>query len=217
MTRKYTFDYRYFENIDNEAKAYWLGFIYADGCLCKNGRSIGLKISLSIKDKQILNDFKKELNFTGPVRVFKQKKQSKKVLEYCEVALNSFDMANDLQNIGVHFNKTKTITYPNLPKELNRHFVRGFWDGDGTVSMDRTYVRSALVSGSEVFVHQIADVIIQAINIKTRVYKDCRREAWRFRITNKRDNTAFYKWMYKNSNVFLDRKYQIYKKAYGTL
>ena len=217
MTRKYTFDYRYFKNIDNQNKAYWLGFIYADGCLCKNGRSIGLKISLSIKDKQILEDFKKELNFTGPVRVFKQKKQTGKVFEYCDIALNHKDTAQDLTNQGVFFNKTSIITYPNLPQELNRHFVRGFWDGDGTVFMDRTYVRSALVSGSELFVNQIANVIRKNTLVSTNVYKDPAKEAWRFRITNKKGNKSFYEWLYKDANSYLERKYLIYKKAYGTL
>ena len=52
--RKYFFDFNFFEKIDNEYKAYWLGFMYADGCILKqDNRGYGeqeFKIQIAKED-----------------------------------------------------------------------------------------------------------------------------------------------------------------------
>ena len=62
MNRKYNVNDNYFDVIDNQNKAYILGFLYADGCNYKNGY---FKIDLQEEDKNMLEVFKKELNFEG--------------------------------------------------------------------------------------------------------------------------------------------------------
>ena len=44
------------------------------------------------------------------------------------------ELINDLENLGLHQNKTFTLEYPNIDEKLERHFLRGYFDGDGYVS-----------------------------------------------------------------------------------
>jgi hypothetical protein len=68
--RKYFFDFDFFEKIDNELKAYWLGFLYADGCILpvnKYGEQ-EFKIALAKEDLEILEHFKEDLHSSYPIR-----------------------------------------------------------------------------------------------------------------------------------------------------
>ena len=56
--RRYNVNHKYFEVIDTEEKAYWLGFLYADGCVIKTKTGSSLLLKLSVKDEEHLNLFK---------------------------------------------------------------------------------------------------------------------------------------------------------------
>ena len=68
--RYYFFDFDFFEKIDNELSAYWLGFIYADGCVEKKNKygEQSFKIAIHEKDQEILEHFKEDIKSTYPIR-----------------------------------------------------------------------------------------------------------------------------------------------------
>lgn len=134
---RYTANYNFFERIDTEEKAYWLGFIAADGTL-NNKRS--LKIALAIEDIEHLNKFNASLESTYPIRTYERgpnnvwKINAQPISEVCITSQKMFD---DLIDKGITRRKTHTIKFPceeKLPKNLRVHYIRGVFDGDGTIT-----------------------------------------------------------------------------------
>lgn len=135
----------YFENIDTPNKAYFLGFIYADGCIVDaKGRQNQLVIHIHEQDKSILESFSKELEFSGKLQFYKGSKiHSTKNYKYkrnnaYRLTISSDKLCQDLNNLGVTPRKTHTLTFPKLnqvPENLMNHFIRGLMDGDGYISV----------------------------------------------------------------------------------
>ena len=103
MKRK-KFNEDYFEVIDTPEKAYFLGFIFADGCLIDNPKEYRYKLNIKIhnKDEDILERFISLLD--SEVKIWRSRKR-----DISEVGFSSKKMIHDLKNIGIHQNKTYTI------------------------------------------------------------------------------------------------------------
>lgn len=143
-----------FEKIDNEEKAYWLGFIYADGYISKGEFGIGL----SIKDESHLLKFKQFINYTGNLR-YRQDTNS------CILAFRNKKIISDLKKLGVLERKSKTSKFPNIeqvPQKYLRHFIRGFIDGNGSIF----YNQNGLARLSIVGTFSMLDGIISTLNFK---------------------------------------------------
>ena len=123
-SRRNEFNEDYFENINTEDKAYFLGFIVADGCVQKN------YFRIIQKETEILYDFKKYIRFTGNIFTSKSKNIS-------TISMSSNKTICDLNKLGIHSNKTMVIKYPIIPRNLENHFMRGVFDGDGCVSIHK--------------------------------------------------------------------------------
>lgn len=124
--RKYHFDTRFFQNIDSPEKAYWLGFIAADG----NVGEYSLELGLSTKDRKHLCTFAEHLKYDGPIveREYKGYQSSR-------VILCSIDMVRDLYGLGITARKSLTLVPWKGPPEAMAHYWRGVFDGDGSFSM----------------------------------------------------------------------------------
>nr|DAG90196.1 MAG TPA: endonuclease [Crassvirales sp.] len=64
---KSEFNRDFFSVIDTEEKAYWLGFLYADGFISASGNTVGLSISL--KDIDHLKKYNNALNYTKGLNI----------------------------------------------------------------------------------------------------------------------------------------------------
>ena len=131
----------YFDNIDTEYKAYILGFIYADGTLyqAKTGnRQLKLTISLQEEDGYILEKLGEDIEnikvkLSYPPAISKHNWKKRKVL-----AFSSNQICNRLISLGCYINKSKVgMKFPEIPSALMHHFVRGFFDGDGSVTLHK--------------------------------------------------------------------------------
>ena len=131
---KYYQDNDFFERIDNEHKAYWLGYLYADGCVCDHGTKRNyLYIELHTQDKYILEEFAVDLRTNRKVRI------SCRGYARFEVLCNK--IGTDLIKLGCVPRKSNILQFPTediVPKELLPHFLRGYMDGDGCIS---TYLK----------------------------------------------------------------------------
>jgi intein/homing endonuclease len=130
MIRK-KFNEDYFEVIDTPDKTYFLGFIFADGCLIDNPKEYRYKLNIKIhnKDEEILKKFISLLD--SEVEIWRSNNR-----EISEIGFSSKKMINDLKNLGLHQNKTYTIDYPKIDENLERHFLRGYFDGDGCIRVN---------------------------------------------------------------------------------
>jgi len=120
----------FFQTIDTEEKAYWLGFIYADGCISYIGYR--LEISINKKDEEHLQKLSDMLN--KPLRSFTQTCSLMNDTNVCEMVklyVYNKSMYNDLLECGVEERKTYSDTtriLDSVPKNLIHHFVRGYFD-----------------------------------------------------------------------------------------
>ena len=135
--KKYQHNETYFDIIDTEDKAYWLGFLMADGCVNLDGRHNGLSLCLAVKDEDHLIKFKNTLSPENKVYRIKDKIRNGKTFSYCRLNISSIRLATQLTKLGCGPRKTAIITFPSsklLPVKLAHHFIRGYFDGDGTVN-----------------------------------------------------------------------------------
>lgn len=120
----------FFETIDSEIKAYLLGFFAADGHIerRKDYDSYTLRIGVNIKDVHIIHLFNKHINKDRTAITISKN-------NIASVAITSKKLGEDLLKLGYDHLKTYTCkSIPELPEELIYHFIRGFFDGDGSVS-----------------------------------------------------------------------------------
>lgn len=135
--RKHSFDRSFFKAIDNELKAYWLGFLYADGCIAE----YGVNLCLSFSDKEILEKFKEDISFTGNIEetnyiINYGEKYGSKPSHMAKLRIHSIEIKNDLIKLGCSSRKTLTLKFPTteqVPEHLLNHFIRGYFDGDGSI------------------------------------------------------------------------------------
>jgi hypothetical protein len=126
---KYTLNKFYFSKIDSKDKAYFLGLLYADGSITKDHRE--MKLSLQEKDKYI--------NSNKPLRL--TKKRSENHQNQYTFVLETKNIINDLVKQGVTPYKLYDIQFPNnkiVEEKFIPHFIRGYFDGDGSVSVSHT-------------------------------------------------------------------------------
>ena len=107
--RKYTVNHDYFEKIDTKDKAYFLGFMFADG----NNFLKGIRLEIHSKDVEILNLFKKYIKYSG--KIYNKKRLRNKKLYYSsKITINSFKLAQDSINLGFVPNKTFKTVFPKV-------------------------------------------------------------------------------------------------------
>lgn len=204
--RVYDLNEDFFEIIDTEEKAYWLGFLYADGCNSRN-RSILLRISE--RDESHLLKFKKSLSSNAPIY-----EHDNGIAISKGVTLHSKKLTSDLSKHGVVVNKTFKTKFPNLPNStMKRCFIRGYFDGDGSLSFGRTKSNSFYshfsLSGNKVFLEEIQLFMMKKLNLnKTKIIKD--KTIHRLTYGGRVQSTKVMDWIYKDATIYLDRKYNTY-------
>lgn len=221
--RKHFFNELIFESIDTEEKAYWLGFISADVSVNKTSQwnSYRLSIGLNPNDVTHLMRFK---NWIGAndvkIEEIKETVSSYNFGKYLNginsyrITLNSKKMCNDLITHGVCIDKTHYLELTKtIPDNLMRHFIRGFSDGDGSFyfTYDKKNKRYRcnfeIVGGSKNFIFQLKDYL-DTQNIHFNVYQRKNRDIWRLVSSSFREISKFVDYLYLNSNIYLDRKYE---------
>jgi len=204
---RYNFDRRIFENIDNEKKSYWLGFLYADGGVykSKDNKTNTTTIKLSSKDIDHLEQFKKDFNLPHIIKI--QKEHSfNKIYESAIIRITSKDMVNDLIKHGCIPNKTSTLQFPQIDEKLISHFIRGYFDGDGSVSIvKKTNNKEFNILGNYDFLNDIQKILINKCNLnKTKIKK--KNKIYSLNYGGNVNAEKFKNFIYKNSSTHLERK-----------
>lgn len=223
--RKYIYNESYFENIDTEEKAYWLGFIYADGCIREKqgkgkNKGLGLEISLKESDKKHLEKFIKSIECNDE-NIIKKKivnLNNKQYVSY-RVVINSTKMCKDLISKGAYMRKSLKLKFPTkniVSDELVRHFIRGYFDGDGNIGLRNTqrYVNCPRITllGTEDFLYVLKMIFENTLGV-TNVNLQLKRNnrAFSYQKTGN-DARKILNYMYNRANIYLDRKYEIFKQ-----
>lgn len=195
--RQYYFNESFFDVIDTEEKAYILGLIAADGYIDIEEKSVSLQ--LHSKDEYILNKIKSLIGDTAPL--YKRKNKNSKTL-----TLSSKKLVKSLNLFGIVRNKTLSLSLPNLDTKFMKHFLRGYFDGDGWIGKSQ----AVLVGASYLFLSQLKNFIFQTFNyeIPLKYIKRKNSEYWRLEFCTQ--HSSFFKWMYQDNLLSLPRKYKSY-------
>lgn len=201
-----------FNEIDSEEKAYWLGFMYADGCIYS--KEYRIELSLQGSDINHLHKFAKFLenkkeNF---VKFYANYKHGK--YDRCRVSFRSKKVWTALNEKGCIPNKSLILTFPNESifknKSLIRHFIRGYVDGDGCLC--NTTKPELNILGTKEFLTDMQKYLI--LDRTYPIYpqrKNSNKNTYTFNLWC---STAMLnmKYLYSDSTIYLDRKYEKFKE-----
>lgn len=205
---KYHQNDNYFSSIDTEEKAYWLGFIIADGCITDHN-GLDLTIVQSISSKHHLEKFTKAIESNRCIEEYSTTlSETAKTYPMCRITIRSKKICEDLISLGVTPRKSMMEKFPSIKKEFTPHLIRGIFDGDGSFSCGTRMRRnepyaSFNIVGSYELLSGISSLVSEAIGIKMNVLK--KQNIYVIRTTNHRASRVM-DWMYHNATVYLERK-----------
>lgn len=203
------FNENFFDIIDNEHKAYWLGFLYADGSVSSDEKRNVIELSLQASDVGHLQKFITDLNFTEEKHIFLDDVR-------CRVHLVNKHVKTSLINLGCVPQKSFILKFPTVqqvPDEFLYDFIRGYVDGDGSVMIGKNhlgeYIKPRLsILGTKEFIQGLLD-----------------RTNWKPLCIQHPSNIYNIEWngkyvmdylnqLYQNATIYLDRKYKKYLELY---
>lgn len=212
--RKYNCDEKFFDTIDTEEKAYWLGFLYADGYVSSaNAYSHYIGLSISNKDHNHLEKFKTSLKANHPIHTYKVSNGYNPNSEYCRLLIASKQLYSDAIKQGILEHKTDILKPPNIEESLVKHFIRGYFDGDGCIAHNtkRNDYTIKILGTKELldFIKQfVEDNNIAKINRYYKRHSDdivqCLEIGGNFQALK------FCDIIYSDSTIWLDRKHERY-------
>lgn len=207
----------------NKINSYILGVIYSDGCLSYDRHTSRFRITISMNDLMIIEFLRN--NYAPTKKIYTYKHPKGKSETYSFISTNPFDV-NFLMNLGITERKSLVVSMPELDENNIRHFIRGVFDGDGSVYINKTstnyngirkyyeYVNASFTTGSIVFAQQIKN-ILEMNNIECTIVKDSRSEinnSYYVKIYSKNSIANLYSYIYHDAHLYLDRKRSIFKK-----
>ena len=205
--KKKYFNNHYFDKIETEEQAYILGFIYADGYISSN--TFGVKVDT--KDIDIIEKIKSALQSEHKIvrGINRNNTASGENTEYVMLSINDSYFVSKLQELGVLYNKSKILTFPHfLDKSLIRHFLRGYFDGDGSVYITQNNPKFSLV-GTKEFLETALTYIKENVNTKSNIHKN--KTIYDIQIGGRNLIKQVYKYLYEDATIYLNRKYLKFK------
>lgn len=201
--RQYFFDINFFENIDTEERAYWLGFLYADGSLSK--RNLSIACHLQYSDRTHLEKLAQILKYTGKIQLTKQ-------TNCWSITLSSQKMCTDLVSKGCFYNKTYLLRFPTeeqVPNHLIRHFIRGYFDGDGCITTKPLWS----IVGNYLFIEELQKKLVAILDLNyTKLYKHKSFDCYSVLYGGKNQVLKLYNYLYTGGSIYLQRKKEKYEK-----
>ena len=206
MGYKYTVNEQFFRCINTEKKAYWLGFLLADGCV--DSTLTRLSIGLSTKDRAHLEKFRRDINCTHPIldREIKAKYKSSTIVLY------SPKLVSQLTTYNITPRKSLTAKPFEVRKNLQKHYWRGVFDGDGGIDK-KPYAIS--LAGSIPVCESFCKWLISDLDFTKddlRFYGNTHKNYATVGFTGRERMLKFLSYIYVGAETYLDRKYLSYKK-----
>lgn len=219
--RTYTLNKYYFDEIDSEDKAYFLGLLYADGCNIKSGRSQQITLGLEESDVYILELFKKKIEYSGPLYFskgveFKINDKTYTRRNQFKLCISSSYLCKSLLEKGMVHRKSIDLCFPNfIKKEFISHFLRGFLDGDGCIYIpkNKEKEKETMVTfyTTEKFCIALKD-FLKEMGISSNIFVCSHKKMSMLYISYIYNTYKLLSYIYKDSTVYLPRKYNKFQE-----
>ena len=214
--RRHDVNEEYFDVIDTEEKAYWLGFLGADGCIRrrvndKNGKTRGdsINLKLSVLDEEHMVRFKNQICPDAKITYHTNRTITKKgnpsISHTCNLVLCGNKLVQGAIKQGLHPRKTFTIDRPPIEDKYYRHYIRGFFDGDGCAYLSyrkdnqNLILKYSIACASPKLKEYIKE---QFDKLDIEYYED----KLSVHLRKHTDQFKFYHYIYDDSTVYLKRK-----------
>lgn len=202
--------HNYFENVNTEHKAYWLGFLMADGCIEKRNKS-QTSIGIEIKniDKYLLEEWKKDIGTNNKIANTRK--------GCCRIRVHSNKMADDLSKYNIVPNKSHRENHIiKLKEPFMSPFIRGMFDGDGWIYMRKEYGNLTFgLCGTFTTMADIEEYLRYELKIPKVKVCNYKNKVPFFTHYSKNSLERIYKYLYTNSTIYLKRKKEIFDKIYA--
>ena len=215
--RENKIDHTFFNTIDTERKAYWLGLMYADGYNSYSTSKYQMELTLEETDAYLLEELKKDLKTVYSISP-KQAKLSKGGIGYYKrLTFYSKDLSQALKKHGCPETKSHILKFPTsdmMPNHLIRHFIRGYFDGDGSISWKpdkNKYISPFNFQGTKDFVTGIQKTLVENTKMAAGSIEKGHGEVWSWRSGGRQQALKFMDFIYKDATIFLQRKYDKFK------
>ena len=201
-----------FDSIDTEEKAYWLGFLYADGNIAKDTNNV--ELSLSYNDIEHLKKFNIFMEHEKDIINISNVTYNNKVYKRCRWIVNNKHLHDTLNALGCIPAKSLILKFPstNIFKDnsLIKHFIRGYVDGDGCISYNNKEhtICDLSILGTEDFLTGLQEYIPKKLLYKIH---STGSKAKGLSIHGKNAFNII-DYLYSNSTIYLQRKYERYKE-----
>lgn len=199
----------YFDNINSQRKAYWLGWIMADGNVSIYNGQYSLKLNIMKQDKMLIENFLNDIKGDYKIHDRMVSTPQGKLKEASYVSITSRHMVEKLIEYGVIPRKTGFEKFPeNLPDIYKRHFLRGFFDAEGHVSYRREF-RNNYYSIGFTTNYTMCQAIEEYIGIGGKLHK-C-EGAYQL-VYGKKNGKVLFEILYKDADFYLPRKHDKFVK-----
>lgn len=205
-------NHNYFKVINDEHKAYWLGFLYADGY--NNEKFYQVEITLKDEDKYILEELKKDCESIYDIK-YKEVNLNEKVFPCNRLTLYSKEISQDLKKLGCMQKKSLIIKFPTeeqVPDNLIHHFMRGYFDGNGCISGN-----NFMLNSTKDFLDEYIKRLRNNTDISKAGYFSVDGQGHRWSHASKRDLQKIFNFLYKDATIYLHRKYNKFVKNNNSL
>ena len=203
----------FFKKIDTEEKAYWLGFIYADGCIVDNFNSqYRYRVNISSIDKDHLSKIAKIFDRKIYTRINKTTNLCDHETTIYRLDISNKNIWEDLQNLDIQMNKsnsTNTNVLNFIPDELKCHFIRGVFDGDGSIVKDNiNNAKSKFsISGQIYILKKIQEILVLQIGVSENIInKKTQGEVYQLQYGGLNQVNKIYRYLYMFASIYLERK-----------
>ena len=196
----------YFNKIDNEEKAYWLGFLYADGCVHSNDYAV----SINITDKEHVEKFKTAIGAINHNITVTQDERFENAKTLYQFSIKDKQLHQDLIKWGCIPQKSLLLNkIPNIPRDYIPHFIRGYFDGDGSLHyLKGTDSYRISFIGTKEFLSDVQKELQTNVTLQGNIAG----RAYVLQIAGRKQVERILNYLYNNSQESnrLDRKYQKY-------
>lgn len=210
-TSKYQYQQDIFEVIDTAEKAYWLGFLAADGCNYQREHNASIIININEKDIEHLNKFKQFCKTDAEIKSYIGFEGFSNSTPMCKITLNSKKISNDLIDKGILPNKSLILQPPKISQQFYKSFILGYFDGDGSISKTSQYNNYSIsIQGTKEILTWICEVLNWDAKLEKR-NTNSNSNSYYIRCGGTNKPYQILNQLYNSCETHLDRKFNIYK------